>query len=147
MSLYRGKIQKGGTEQEIFDSSKKDFINSMTKIIRQNETKEPFFEINNVNIIMNAIKDKNKDEDKNDLTKEIDFISKAFKSLNKEDYIKNNLLDDLVNFSKKDKVEKLIKGLIYFIDSLKQLFEFQETEFINKLKEKNEVISSKGVSG
>ena len=147
MTLYSEKTQKGGTEQENFDSSKKDFIDSMTKIIKQNETKEPFFEIKNVNIIINAIKDKDKDEDKNDLTKEIDFISKEFKSLNKENYIKNNLLDDLVNFSKKDKVEKLIKGLIYFIESLKQLFQIQETEFINKLKEKNEVISSKGVSG
>jgi len=143
MAIYWEKNQKGGTEQEIFDSSKKDFIDSMTKIIKQNETKEPFFEINNVIIIINSIQDKDDD----DLGKEIDFISKEFESLGKEMYIKNNLLDDLVNFSKKDKVERLLQGLIYFIDSCKKLFQFQETEFINKLKEKYKVISSKGVSG
>ena len=143
MALYREKNQKGGTEKEIFDSSKKDFINSMTKIIKQNETKEPFFEINNVIEIMNAIKNKEDDELKN----EIDFISKEFAELNKDAYIKNNLLDDLVNFSKKDKVERLLQGLIYFIDSNKNLFQFQETEFIKQLKEKYKVISSKGVSG
>jgi len=143
MAIFREKNQKGGTEQEIFDSSKKEFINSMTKIIKQKETKDPFFKINNVILIMNAINDKDED----DLKTEIDFISKDFKSLNKESYIKNNLLDDLVNFSKKDKVEKLLQGLIYFVESLKQLFQFQETEFINKLNEKYKLISSEGVSG
>ena len=78
MSIYWEKNQKGGTEKVVFDSSKKDFINSMTKIIMQNETKEPFFLINNVIEIMNAIKDKDDEE------------------LKKEAYIKNNLLDDLV---------------------------------------------------
>jgi len=143
MALYREKNKKGDTEQETFDSSKRDFINSMTRIIKQSETKEPFFEINNVIVIMNTIKDKEDDE----LKIEIDFISKEFAQLNKEAYIKNNLLGDLVNFSKKDKVERLLQGLIYFIDSCKKLFQFQETDFIKQLKEKYKVIISKGVSG
>ena len=92
---------------------------------------------------MNTIKDKEDDE----LKIEIDFISKEFAQLNKEAYIKNNLLGDLVNFSKKDKVERLLQGLIYFIDSCKKLFQFQETDFIKQLKEKYKVIISKGVSG
>ena len=143
MALYREKNKKGGTEEEIFNSSKNDFIKSMTQIIKQNETKEPFFKINNIIEIINSINDK----DSEDLTKEMDFISKEFKNLNKEEYIKKNLLGDLVNFSKKDKAEKLLQGLTYFIESLKQLFQFQETEFITKLREKYKVISSEGVTG
>ena len=107
------KIEKN--EQDIFDSSKNEFLNSMKRIIQQNETKEPFFEINNVNEIINVIKNRN---DK--MEEEFNFISKEFESLGKENYIKNNLLDDLINFSKKSEVERLFQGLIYFIESCKK---------------------------
>ena len=145
MAIYREKynidiVEK--TEQEIFDASKNEFLDSMKRIIQQNETKEPFFEINNANEIINVIKDKN-----DNMEEEFNFISKEFQSLNKESYIKNNLLGDLINFSKKDRVERLLQGLIYFIESSKKLFQFQETEFIEKLKNQHKIISSQGVSG
>ena len=145
MAIYKEKynienLEK--TDQEIFDSSKNEFLNSMKRIIQQNETKEPFFEINNVNEIINTIKDND-----DNMEEEFNFISKEFESLGKESYIKNNLLGDLINFSKKDKVERLLQGLIYFIESCKTLFQFQETEFISKLKNQYKIINSKGVSG
>ena len=131
------------TEQDIFDSSKNEFLNSMKRIIQQNETKEPFFEINNVNEIINVIKDRD-----DNMEEEFNFISKEFEWLGKESYIKNNLLDDLINFSKKSKVERLLQDLIYFIESCKNLlFQFQETEFIAKLKNQYKIINSKGVTG
>ena len=110
MAIYKEKynienLEK--TDQEIFDSSKNEFLNSMKRIIQQNETKEPFFEINNVNEIINTIKDND-----DNMEEEFNFISKEFESLGKESYIKNNLLGDLINFSKKDKVERLLQGLI-----------------------------------
>ena len=145
MAIYKEKYNIDNlekTEQDIFDSSKNEFLNSMKRIIQQNETKEPFFEINNVNEVMNVIK--NKDDN---MEEEFNFLSKEFESLGKESYIKNNLLSDLINFSKKDKVERLLQGLIYFIESCKNLFQFQETEFISKLKNQYEIIKSKGVSG
>ena len=145
MAIYeKNKIEKlEKNEQDIFDSSKNEFLNSMKRIIQQNETKEPFFEINNVNEIINVIKNRN-----DNMEEEFNFISKEFESLGKENYIKNNLLDDLINFSKKSEVERLFQGLIYFIESCKKLlFQFQETEFITKLKNQYKIINSKGVSG
>jgi len=145
MAIYNEKYNienSEKTEQEIFDSSKNEFLNTMKRIILQNETKEPFFEINNVNEIINVIKGKNEN-----MEEELNFISKEFESLGKESYIKNNLLGDLINFSKKDKIERLLQGLIYFIESCKILIQFQETEFISNLKNQHKIINSKGVSG
>ena len=145
MAIYKEKLNIENlekTEQEIFDSSKTEFLSSMKRIIQQNETKEPFFEINNANEIIKVIKKR-----VDNMEEEFNFISKEFESLGKESYIKNNLLNDLINFSKKDKVERLLQGLINFIESCKKLFQFQETEFIAKLKNQYKIINSKGVSG
>jgi len=61
-----------------------------------------FFGINQIEIIISEV---SKLEDKN-FNKEINLIEKEFQNLNKSYYIKNNLLDDLINYSSKEKVEK-----------------------------------------
>ena len=114
----------------------------MTSIIQQKETKEPFFEIKNIEQIMKATKNA-----QNDMKKEMEFIEKEFGNLGKNDYIKNDLLNDLNNFSKKDKIKNILQGIIELIEGYKELSGIQLTEFINNLKQINEAIKSKGVSG
>ena len=81
------------------------------------------------------------------LEEEIEFIVKEFAHLGKEDYIKNNLLDDLINFSKKDRIQRLIEGIIYFIEAYNKISKFQETEFLGNLRNEFEILNSKGVNG
>ena len=146
MSIYKEKYNNENfekTEQEIFDGSKKDFENAITRIIKQKETKEPFFDINNINEIMKVINDNQKENFK----EEIKFIKKEFVHLEKKDYIENDLLDDLINFSNKEKIQSLIEGLLYFIEAYAKIVSIQETEFIGNLRNEKEILSSKSVSG
>ena len=145
MSIYTEKNNNENfekTEKEIFDESKKDFEDAIIRIINQKETKEPFFDINCINEIMKVIYNQN-----DNLEEEIEFIVKEFAHLGKEDYIKNNLLDDLINFSKKDRIQRLIEGIIYFIEAYNKISKFQETEFLGNLRNEFEILNSKGVNG
>ena len=54
------------------------------------------------------------------------FIEKLI-FLEKDEYIKNDLLNDIINFSKKDEILELLKGIIKFID------------IINKFKNLNNI--------
>ena len=145
ISIYNennDKYKYEKTEQQILDDSINEYRNCFTKIIKLKETNEPFFEINHTEIIMKEVsnlKDNKFDE-------EIKFIEKEFQDLNKSDYIKNNLLDDLINYSNKEKVEKLSQFIIYFIESYCKIFEIQETEFIQKLKTVYNKLTLKNVS-
>ena len=130
------------SEDKIFKDTVNDFTESMTKIIQQKDTKEPFFEIKNIDQIMSAV-----NSQQNDLKKEIEFIDKEFANLNKSDYIKNNLLEDLINFSQKDKIKNILQGIIELIEAFNELYAIKMTEFMNNLKQINETIKSNGVSG
>ena len=87
-------------ENVIFNESKSSYKDTLTKLINKNESKEANFQIY-VNEIVKAIQNKN-----NDIKKEIDFTEKEFESLGKKDYISNNLLNDIINFSNKDNNSK-----------------------------------------
>ena len=142
MSIYNEKINikiNEATEKQILDESIKEFQDTITRIINLNESKEPFFEISHVEQIMNIV------ANNHEIKTEIDFILTEFQHLNKNDYIKNNLLDDLINYSNKDKVEKLIQYIIYFIEAYCKNLQIQETEFIQKLKTIYNKLSSKKV--
>ena len=130
------------TEQQIFEESKSAFRDIFTKIINQNETKEPFFEIMfNKEIVRVVV------TNEENLEEEIRYIEKEFEDLGKEEYIKNNLLNDLINFSKKDKIEKLINGILYFIKTSEIIINnIQKTEFTEKLNKFSEKLSSKQVT-
>ena len=78
---------------------------------------------------MKAIQNKN-----NDMKKEINFIEKEFENLGKKDYIRKNLLNDLINFSNKDKVSKLLNGIIYFIEAYDKINKIQQTNFLENFK-------------
>ena len=145
MSIYRKKYDNENierSEDEIFKNSIENYIDTIKRIIEQKDTKEPFFGINNVNEIMSSIQNNN-----NNLEDEIKFIEIEFAHLGKEDYIKNDLLNDLINFSIKDKTIKLLKGIIYFIESYNQINEIQITEFMNNLKTTFDSVNSNEVSG
>ena len=81
------------------------------------------------------------------MEEEINFLIKEFEGLGKEIYIKNNFLNDLINFSNKDKVERLIQGIIYFIESYEKIIQIKETEFIKSLRREFEILNSKEVTG
>ena len=86
------------SDEEIFNTAKTDYIVTLKRIINQKESKEPFFKINNVKEILKVIQNTN-----NDMKKEINFIEKEFENLNKKNYIRKNFLNDLINFSNKEK--------------------------------------------
>ena len=129
-------------ENLILQESNDTFKDSMTKIIKQKETKEPFFEIPHINEIMKVTR-----EQKNNLKNEIEFLSNEFADLNMDDYIKNDLLDDLINFSNKEKFQNLIEGIYSFNNSFIKLIKFKKTEFSNRLLNTLNKLNSKTISG
>ena len=143
MAIYRKKydneiIEK--SEEDIFLESIDNYQDSLTRIINQKDSKEPFFGIHNVNEIINAVQNNNMD-------KEIEFILKEFAGLGKDEYIKKELLNDLINFSNKSKVLKLLQGIVYFIESYSKINAIQNTDFLNNLKTTFNTINTNEVSG
>ena len=145
MSIYRKKYENEiteKTEDDIFKESLDNFKDTIKRIILQKESKEPFFGINNIKEILEVVQNPN-----NNLEAEINFVEKEFESLGKKDYIKKELINDLINFSTKDKLIKLLNGIIYFIDSFNLIRPIQITDFINNLKASFEIVKSDGVNG
>ena len=105
-TIYDEIKEKGNSEDEIFNLSIDDYKSCLTRIINQKESKEPFFKIDYANKIIEVITNKN-----NNIEKEIEFTLKEFKFLEKDEYIKNDLLNDIINFSKKDDILKLLEGI------------------------------------
>ena len=145
MAIYNSKKNNEGldkSEGQIFFDSIEDYRKTIEDIINQKESKQPFFEINNVMEIMKEIQNPS-----NDLKKEINFISEEFVELEKDNYIKNNLLNDLINFSNKDKISKLIQSIIYFIQSFNKIKKIETTNFLERFEKAFNTINSNGVSG
>ena len=145
MLIYKKNIEEkvDKSEDEIFKETKNNYKDSLTRIINQKESKESFFKIDFVEVILSVIKNPN-----NNLEKEILFLEKEFADLDKEDYIKNELLNDLTNFSNKTTTENLLKYIINIIDSFKKIGEdIEETEFSNNLKNNLETLSKDEVNG
>ena len=114
---------------------------TFTRIINQKESKEPFFEISYSEIILRIIQNQN-----NNINDEILFISKELKDINKDNYIKNGLLTDLINFSYRNKVSILLQGMIYFIETFNKIKEIQTTNFYNILQETYKKVSKNTVT-
>ena len=131
------------SEEEIFKLSLDNYESCLTRIINQKETNEPFFKIDNVDNIIEVTK-KNIDNIKEF---EINFISKKFQFLEKDEYIKNDLINDIINFSKKDEILELLKGIIKFIDIINKFKNLKQTNFFEKIKKINETITSENVNG
>ena len=143
MAIYRKKfdneiIEK--TEEDVLYESIENYKDSLTRIIKQKDSKEPFFNINHVNEIINAVQ-------KNKMEKEIEFIAKEFAGLGKDEYIRKELLNDLINFANKSKVIKLLQGIVYFIESYSKIKTIQTTDFLNNLKNSCNIINTNEVSG
>lgn len=141
MAIFSEIVKNDKTEEQIFNESVSSFKNIFTRIINQKESKEPFFQIENVEKILKQLQNT-----KIDLQKEIKFLIEEFADLKKENYIKNNLLKDLKNFSSKYKILKLIKGLISFIEAFSIIQSIKKTEFLKNLEKTYELISSNDVN-
>jgi len=143
MSIYRAvnNNERNKSDNEIFMQSINSYKNTLTKIINQNETKEPFFEIEYINEIIIAIQNP-----ENNFEKEIEFIQKEFKYLEKDNYIKNELINDLMNFSIRDKISMLLRGIIYFIEAFNKINKIEITDFMKNLKKIYETVISDKVT-
>ena len=147
MAIYTELDKNEKTEDEIFKESISEFRRVFEEIINQKDSKKPFFKIENVETILNQLKNT-----QIDMKKEISFLDREFSYLNKSKYIKNNLEKDLRNFSNKYKILLLIKGIITFIEVFNVLHPIKKTEFLDKLKsnllliESNEVESAQIIS-
>ena len=140
MSIFRdisNKKHLEKTENEIFTLSMEFFKDTLKRIILQRETREYFFQIHFINNILEAIRDQ-----KNNMKEEIDFISKEFVELKQDNYIKNDLLEDLINYSYRDKIAKLFAGIKYFIVAFKAIKQIRYTEFNDIITESYKTISS-----
>ena len=143
MGIYKKKSENEmleKSEDDIFKESINDYKDSLKRIISQKETKEPFFNINYVNDFMAIVQN-------NKMDREIEFISKEFAELGRNDYIKNELLNDLINFSNKSKVIKLVQGIIYFLTAYNKIKAIQTSNFLNDLKSTFDIINRNEVSG
>ena len=145
MAIYNNKKNNESlekTEEQIFNDSIKDYRETCTEIIKQKETRNPFFDINNVKEILKETQNKS-----NDMEKEIKFMINEFANLDMEDYIKKELLNDLINFANKEKISKLLQSIIYFIESFDKIKKIKKTEFLDKFEQTFESINSSEVSG
>ena len=141
MPIYREKYENEHLEkpeEEIFNGTIEVFKDSFTKIIKQKETKEPFFEIMYVEIILRTYQ--YYQNDKKILNKEINFLSNELKNINKDAYIKNNLLSDIKKFSYRITIENLIAGILYFIKTFNKIKPIEVTNFEKTLKETHDII-------
>ena len=129
-------------EEQIFNDSIQEYKDICKEIINQKETKKPFFDINNIKEILKETQNKS-----NDMSKEIKFMLQEFADLDKDDYIKNNLLNDLINFANKEKISKLLQSIIYFIESFNKIKNIEITEFLDKFEAIYDSINSSEVSG
>ena len=145
MSIYNEKYNSESIykdENSIFIETKNNFRKTMTKIINLKETNESFYNIPNINEIIKVIKDGN-----NNLQNEINFLNEEFNDLNKTYYIKNELLDDLINFSNKEKIQNLIVGIYLFNKSFSSIMQYESTDFKKNLKDILKKLYSDNVTG
>ena len=146
MTIYREILENGRnnlkSEDEIFNESVNNYKKIIPEIINQKESKKPFYEIDFIKQLMKATQNK-----ENNLEREIDFIKMEFKDLGKDEYINNDLINDLINFSFRDKLSILLKGIKYFIEVYNKISKIELTGFMYKLKQQIDIISSDEVSG
>ena len=128
MAIYEKNKDKK-SEDERFKQSIKDYQEVLTNIITLKENKLKFFEISYVNEILKVININN-----DNLQNEIDFTAKEFENLKHEEYIKNELLNDLISYSKKDKALKLLKGIKCFIEIFKEIKNIEQSEYYEEIK-------------
>ena len=138
MSIYRDKFNKEKfekTEDEIFKNSIEVFKDTLTKIITHKKTGDIIYRINYIDNILKLVRNKNIN-----MNEEIDFLCKEFPKLNQDNdnYIKNNLLNDLVIYSYRETIAIFLKGIINFINVFLILKHFELTktfDILNKCYE------------
>ena len=140
MAIYEKNKDKK-SEDERFNESIKNYHEVLTNIITLKENKLKFFELSHIHEILKVINNY-----ENNLQDEIDFTSKEFEDLKKEDYIKNELLNDLINYSKKDKTLKLLNGIKCFIEIFKEIKNIEQSDYYEEIKNLQSKLAVEDVS-
>ena len=143
MAIYREYEEKNSRESEddIFNNSIVEFEEVIKKIVTHKKSGEIFFKIKYIDNILKCVRNKN-----NDMNDEIDFLCKEFPKINQENdnYIRANLLNDLINYSYRDNISILINGIIYFLKTFNSLIKIKLTETYDMFKHLyNTIISEK----
>jgi len=142
MCIYeKNKDNCKASEDQRFKQSIKDYHEILTNIINLEEKQLKFFEIKDVYSILNVIGIYN-----DNLQEEINFTLEEFKDLNKEEYIKNELLNDLIIYSKRYKTLKLLEGIKCFIDTYGKIETIETTEYLEDIKNSYNKLESEGVN-
>ena len=142
MAIYeKNKDNYKASEDQRFKQSIKDYHEILTNIINLEEKQLKFFEIKDVYSILNVIRTYN-----DNLQEEINFTLEEFKDLNKEEYIKNELLNDLIIYSKRYKTLKLLEGIKCFIDTYGKIETIETTEYLEDIKNSYNKLESEGVN-
>ena len=140
MAIYEKNKDKK-SEDERFNESIKNYHEVLTNIITLKENNLKFFELSHIHEILKVINNY-----ENNLQDEIDFTSKEFEDLKKEDYIKNELLNDLINYSKKDKTLKLLNGIKCFIEIFKEIKNIEQSDYYEEIKNLQSKLAVEDVS-
>ena len=142
LSVYqKNKENWKETEDFLFKKSIENYNEVMTNIITLKEKNLKFFEIKYAYVILDVINIQN-----NNLEEEIEFTALEFKNLNKENYIKNDLLNDLINYSQKDKAIKLLEGIIRFLNLFIEIENIQSTEYTKEFENMLSIVKGEDVS-
>ena len=117
------------SEDKILKESINDYLNIFKEIIEKLESKEPLYEISNIELIVKETLNPEFDWDK-----EMNLINQEFSGLNKKDYLLHNFKNDFIFFIEQFQFVDLIRGIIKFIEYNYKSNENKETNCFNNLR-------------
>ena len=117
------------SEDKILKESINDYLNIFKEIIEKLESKEPLYEISNIELIVKETLNPEFDWDK-----EMNLINQEFSGLNKKDYLLHNFKNDFIFFIEQFQFVDLIQGIIKFIEYNYKSNENKESNCFNNLR-------------
>ena len=119
-------------EVELLDDTIEKYQTIMKQII--NFSEENFLNIEKIDIILDLLKSK-----KDEIDKEMEFTSNEFQSyLNEKNVEIKDVKNNLINFSNLKQIKEYLSGIFWIIETFKKLSNnenYQETEYSTKLSE------------
>ena len=119
-------------EIELLDETIENYQTIMKQII--NFSEENFLNIEKIDIILDLLKSK-----KDEIDKEMEFTSNEFQNyLNDKNVEIKDVKNNLINFSNLKEIKEYLSGIFWIIETFKKLSnneEYQETEYSTKLSE------------
>ena len=144
MSIYnRNNLinKKKFSEEKIFKMSFDDYNNLLKNIMEKSQKNISLFNINNIDLLIKAIKSKEFDKEK-----EINLIRNKLPLFKDINFFENFFFNDLIIFTKKYDIVKFIEGIIQFINYNNKINENKKTNYIKYLKDIFDLIKSNNIS-